>query len=124
MDWRLESRSPPGPSDRFYCVRAWLLMCYASRTMRTLLVLSLFLLGLPAFAGDYQYVYAKYDYRAYGGMTTLTIRLHNNGNQGASCNVSVFDRSENTFVPAFGDSQVSFQNLPEGAQPRYGCTAR
>jgi hypothetical protein len=92
--------------------------------MRTLLVLSLFLLGLPAFAGDYQYVQAKYDYRTYGGMTTLTVRLHNNGNQGASCNVAVFNRNESTFVPAFGDSQVSFQNLPEGAQPRYSCTAQ
>lgn len=57
------------------------------------------------------------------GVTTLTVSLRNNGNSNASCEVTVFNRNEYTQVPAFGNSQVSFSNLPSGAQPRYSCTA-
>ena len=81
------------------------------------------LFSLSAVAAPYSYVYAKYSYSTLGGVTTLNVQLHNNGPKNASCRVTVFNREETTSVPAYGNSSVSFQSLPEGAQPRYSCAA-
>jgi hypothetical protein len=78
---------------------------------------------VPAFAAPYPYVRAEYSYSTFGGITTLTVKLHNNASKDASCTVTVFNREKSTTVPSYGDSKVSFDNLPEGAQPRYACAA-
>ncbi len=90
--------------------------------VKVLVVLAL-LFCSSALAEPYRYVTAKSSYSTLGGETTLTVSLHNNGAKDASCSVTVFNREESAHVPAYGDAKVSLQSLPEGAQPRYSCSA-
>ena len=82
-----------------------------------------FLLAVPAWGETYPYITAKYSFSSLGGVTTLTVHLHNNGGKNAACRVSVVNREERTRVEAFGDSDVSFQSYTSGEQPRYSCSA-
>jgi hypothetical protein len=87
------------------------------------LILVLLFFCVAAVAAPYNYVHADYSYSTLGGITTLTVKLHNNGAKNASCVVSVFNRQKSATVPAYGDSKVSFDSLPAGAQPRYACSS-
>lgn len=75
-------------------------------------------------AASYPYMIVNYDYSRLGGVTSLNVRLHNNGQQRANCEVTVFNRSESTTIEPMGNAIVSFSSLPEGAQPGYACSSR
>lgn len=93
------------------------------KTLKYLLLCAALMLSVCAEAEPYSYVHAETSYSTLGGATTLTVHLHNNGGKVATCSVEVFNRNKTTRVSAYGDSSVSFDSLPGGAQPRYSCTA-
>lgn len=91
--------------------------------MKYLLLFVALVVSVPAVAEIYRFVSAQSSYSTLGGVTTLTVRLRNNAGKEATCEVEVFNRSKTTRLNAYGESSVSFESLPGGAQPRYSCTA-
>ncbi len=90
--------------------------------MKKLMVL-LLLVCPVLMAESYQYVYAHYHYETYGGITKLTVKLHNNADKRAFCSIDFVNQVQTVEVPAFGDGQAIFQVYTSG-QPRYGCEAQ
>ena len=91
--------------------------------MKRLFLSLLLLCSTVRAVSPYPYMVVNYSYSTVGGVTSLNVHLHNNGELVAACDVTVFTHSRSVTVAPTGDETISFQGLPEGAQPRYGCIA-
>lgn len=76
-----------------------------------------------AWAGDYYLVHITSILKHRNGTAyDVTVRLHNNGSDTVSCDVTDDNRTRSATLAAYADSEVTFAQLDNPDTPRLSCS--